>query len=70
MDLARGDIVVARTAYGDEVRMRALGTPTRGRDFDVVWLATETDWANAAETESEPSGIPWPVDAVRPPEPV
>ena len=60
-----GDIVIATTANGEEVRMRALAPPVRGRDFTVVWLATEVDFQNAKEKAVEADAVPWPVTAIR-----
>jgi hypothetical protein len=58
-------LVDATTASGAIVRMRALGGPTKGRDFPVVWLCTEHEWDRAQAVGDEPDGIPWPLEAVR-----
>jgi hypothetical protein len=60
-----GDIVIAETADGGEARMRALGAPVAGRDFPVVWVATEAEFERAQAHEDEPAGIPWPLTAIR-----
>jgi len=44
--------------------MRALGRPQRGRDFPVLWVCTEDEYALASETDHEADGLPWPLDAV------
>lgn len=64
MSIQRGDLVDATTARGVTVQMRALGKPVRGRDFPVVWLCTEEQWARAKAANEEVAGVPWPLDAV------
>jgi len=59
-----GDIVTATTASGGEVRMRALGAPSPGRDFPVVWVATEDEFRRTRSNEDEADGIPWPLAAI------
>ena len=49
--------------------MRAVGVPTRGRDFPVVWVCTEVEYERAVAEEDDADAIPWPLDAVRVPEP-
>jgi hypothetical protein len=65
MTIRPGDSVFATTASRQEVRMRAMGSPQAGKDSPVVWLCTETDFRRAQVGGEEPSGIPWPLDAVR-----
>jgi hypothetical protein len=62
-----GTVVEARTASGDFVRMRALGAPTRGKDFPVLWVCTEDEYERATSRGEELDGIPWPLDAARVP---
>jgi hypothetical protein len=64
MEIERGASVNVRTAYGETVRMKALSGPEPGRDFLVVWVCTETEYADAERGGREPEGLPWPVDAV------
>jgi hypothetical protein len=64
MNIQRGDLVDATTAGGGVVRMRALGTPTQGHNFPVVWVCTQDEWDRAAATGDDPDGLPWPLDAV------
>lgn len=45
--------------------MRAIGVPVRGRDFPVVWVCTEEEYEQALAAGEEPSGLPWPLDAVK-----
>jgi len=62
--LHAGDPVIATTATGAKIRMRAVRPPEAGRDFPVVWLATEEEFARAEAQNVEPEAIPWPLDAV------
>lgn len=63
MAIETGSQVEVVTASGATVRMRALGAPTRGRDFPVVWVCTEDEYEKVQAGEIE--GIPWPLDAVQ-----
>lgn len=38
---------------------------TQGRDFLVVWVSTESDWARARSESEEVSELPWPAENVR-----
>lgn len=69
MAINSGTVLEARTAGGDLVRMRALGAPTQGRDFQVVWVCTEDEWDRAKRAGDEPDGLPWPLDAIKELEP-
>lgn len=53
------------TAGGEEVQMVALGGPTRGLDFAVVWVCTSDDWDSTVGRGGTTVGIPWPVEYVR-----
>jgi len=64
MSIRAGTVLEATTASGDTVRVRALRAPERGRDFPVVWVATETEYERAKALGREPDGLPWPLDAV------
>jgi len=64
MAIEQGTVVEVTTASGERVRMRALGRPQRGRDFPVLWVCTEDEYALASETDHEADGLPWPLDAV------
>jgi hypothetical protein len=63
--LGPGDVVLATTADGQEVRMRAVRAPEAGRDFPVIWLATEEEYRRALAASDEADAIPWPLDSVR-----
>lgn len=63
-----GSIVEARTASGELVSMRAMGAPTRGRDFPVLWVCTQEEWERAQASGTAPDGLPWPLDAVKVPQ--
>jgi hypothetical protein len=65
MSIHAGDLLEVVTAHGDVVHMRAIGEPTRGRDFAVVWVCTEAEYEEAEQHHAEPRGIPWPLEAVR-----
>jgi hypothetical protein len=64
MEIEAGARVVVTTASGQELGMRALTAPRRGRDFPIVWVCGEDSY-----TGSEPAdlahGIPWPLTDVR-----
>jgi hypothetical protein len=64
MQYTRGDHVTVTTADGSSVLMRALGPVRRGRDFLVLWVATEDEWDRAQHEDTEPDGLPWPAEAV------
>jgi hypothetical protein len=64
MEIRRGDVVQAKTAGGDVIRMRALGAPQQGHDFPVVWVCTEGEWNRADAAGDEPDGLPWPLTAI------
>lgn len=64
MAITRGDVVEATTAGGEQVRMRALGAPTQGYDFPVLWVCTEQEWRRAQVANDEPDGLPWPITAI------
>jgi hypothetical protein len=68
MRIEPGTLVVATTASGVEVPMRALSQPTQGRDFPIVWVCTEGDYQAGLEGD-ETVMIPWPLDALAVPEP-
>jgi hypothetical protein len=61
MAITTGSRVEVVTALGERVQMRALSGPERGRDFEVVWVATEEDYDKSGD---QAEGIPWPVEAV------
>lgn len=63
--ITRGATVVARTAFGNEVRRRALGGPEMS-DFLIVKLVTEEEWNQAKIEGREPSWVPWPAEDVFP----
>ncbi len=60
----RGDVVQATTAGGEQVLMRALGAPTQGYDFPVLWVCTEEEWQRAEAEGDQPDGLPWPITAI------
>lgn len=69
MNIEPGSVLDVTTASGDTIRMRAIGAPKRGRDFPVVWVCTEEEYARSQAKGDEPDGIPWPLDAVSVPTP-
>lgn len=66
MAIQRGSRVEVRTATGELVTMRALGGPSQGRDFAVVWVCLEDDWVAASDYDGlvDVPGIPWPAEFV------
>jgi hypothetical protein len=64
MAIGVGTLVEAVTATGERVRLRAVGRPTRGRDFPVVWVCTEEEFREAEQGGHPVKGLPWPLDAV------
>jgi hypothetical protein len=61
-----GKPVLARTAFGNELRKIATTGVVDGVDFPVVWVSAEADWRNAQERGDEPIADPWPAEDVRP----
>ena len=70
MEIEPGALLDARTASGSLVRVRAVSKPQRGRDFPVVWVCTESEYARALGVSEEPDALPWPLDAVTVAEPI
>lgn len=64
MAIESGTLVEAVTASGTTVLLRATGSPQQGRDFPVVWVCTQEEYARASAREEDVRGIPWPLDAV------
>jgi hypothetical protein len=64
MSIHRGSAVEVTTANGDQIVMRALGQPIRGRDFPVVWVCTDEEYERAESAGDEADGLPWPLDAL------
>jgi hypothetical protein len=65
MAIESGARVEVTTALGEQVQMRALSGPEKGRDFDVVWVTTDSEYEAAREAGEQPDGIPWPVESLR-----
>ena len=65
MEITAGVTLEVTTASGARVKMRALGAPTQGHDFLVVWVCTEHEYERAQAEGDEPDGLPWPLNAVR-----
>ncbi len=61
--IGAGTAVEVTTATGEQVRMRALGRPVRGRDFPVLWICTEEEYELVGRG-AVVKGVPWPLDAV------
>lgn len=64
MAIEAGALVEVVTASGKTARMRAVGAPSEGRDFPVLWVCTEEEFEQAGP-DGHVEGIPWPLDAVR-----
>jgi hypothetical protein len=65
--ITRGSEIEGRTACGEWIKLVALGAPTQGRDFPIVWVCTPEEYAAAKAEDREPDGLPWPLDAVQEP---
>ena len=61
----RGDQVLARSALGEDVPMRAVSEVEKGDKFPIIWVCPEEEWQSAEAEGREPSADPWPADAVR-----
>lgn len=59
-----GDLVVARSAFGERLDRRALTGRVDGKEFAVVWVCREDEWAAAQLEGREPEGVPWPAEDV------
>lgn len=72
MQIERGQRIVVRDAFGEDLERIALGGPKRGEDFPVVWVCRPEEWDSAQAEGREPQGVPWPREDVqsRVPEPV
>jgi hypothetical protein len=65
MSIACGDTVEVINAWGERsVRVAATGV-FAGRDFPVVRVCSQDEWAAAAREGREPEGVPWPAEDVR-----
>ena len=69
MEIREGTMLNVTTASGEAVVMCALGRPTKGRDFPVVWVCSPEAYNEVRDNGTDPDGIPWPLDAVSVPEP-
>jgi len=58
--------VVARSADDKLLERRAVSGVTAGLDFEVVWVCPEDEWKLAIAEGREPTGVPWPAEAVEP----
>lgn len=65
MAINRGDRIEATTATGETIVVRALGSPEPGDLFEIVWVATESEWLRAERDNDEIDGLPWPTESVR-----
>lgn len=63
LTIAAGTLVEARTAFGNVVRRRAVGSPEMS-DFVIVKLSTEEEWATALREGRDPAWVPWPIEDV------
>jgi hypothetical protein len=62
--IERGDQVLARTAFDEQVTRRALSGPIMGSDFVVVPVCTEEEWRAAEDEDRDPRPTPWPAEDV------
>ena len=60
-----GDHLVVRTAFGNEVKKRAVsGIDSSGR-FPVIRVCSLSEWDTALDEGREPTATAWPADDVR-----
>lgn len=64
MEIKTGDVLTVTTASGATAQMRATSEPMQGRDFPVVWVCTEEEYARLRHDQDR-QGIPWPLNAVK-----
>jgi hypothetical protein len=64
-NIARGQRIEVRDAFGNLLLRRALGPVDEGHDFPVVWAVREEEWEAAQVDEREPEATPWPAEDVR-----
>ena len=64
-DVRPGNQVIARSADGRHVPLRAVTGVVEGDDFLVVWVCREEEWLAARAQRRRPNAIPWPADDVR-----
>lgn len=60
-----GDLVVVRTAFGNEAQKRAVTGVVKGSDFLIVRVCPPEEWDAAIRTGREPQSVPWPAEDVR-----
>lgn len=60
-----GTHVLARDAFGQLLKRRAVSGPVQGHDFEVVWVCREEEWEAAQAEGREPDAVPWPAEDVR-----
>ncbi len=60
-----GDAVLVRDALGADLPRRAVSGVVQGRDFAVVWVCLEEEWAAARGDEHAVHALPWPAEDVR-----
>ena len=61
--ISAGMKVMARTAFGNVVERRAVGSPEMS-DFVIVRLVREEEWQAALSEGREPVSVPWPAEDV------
>lgn len=66
--LTRGATVLARDAKDRWLRKRVVAEQTEGRDFLVVIVCREEEWAEALAAGREPEGVAWPAEDIRLPD--
>jgi hypothetical protein len=59
-----GNLVVARTAFGNEVEKRALSAVNISGRFPVILVCSTTEWDTALAEGREPIPTAWPADDV------
>lgn len=64
MPISKGDSVLARNAYGNDIPMVAMSGIERGHNFPIIWVCLPEDFARDGFERTE-FWRPWPVEDVR-----
>lgn len=59
-----GSEIKVRDAQREVLDRVAMTSVVDGKDFPVVWVCDHDEWAAARREGREPTGIPWPANAV------
>jgi hypothetical protein len=65
-----GQPIEVRDAFGQVLKLIAVGPVDPGYDFAVVWACRREEWEAAQQEGREPEAVPWPIEDVSVMEPV